>query len=167
MSHKRYDKLNCSVARTMDQIGERWTVLILRDAFFGIRRFDDFQTSLGVARNILTSRLNHLVEGGIMRKDLYQDNPPRYEYRLTEKGRDLIPVITTMLAWGNRWESDTPPVDLIHKDCGNSMHAVAVCSECGQGINAHNLTIDPIPRIVQERGIASADIRSAGLSASH
>lgn len=153
MSPKSYDNLNCSVARTMEQIGERWTILILRDAFYGIRRFDDFQASLGVARNILTTRLNHLVDGGIMRKEQYQNNPPRHEYRLTEKGRDLIPVITTMLAWGNRWESDRDPVDLIHQDCDHTMHAVAVCSECGGRIDAHNLTIDPVPRIVRERVI--------------
>jgi DNA-binding HxlR family transcriptional regulator len=142
----------------MEQIGERWTILILRDAFYGVRRFDDFQASLGVARNILTTRLNHLVDGGIMRKDRYQDNPPRYEYRLTEKGRDLIPVITTMLAWGNRWESDTDPIALIHKDCDHTMHAVAVCSECGERVTAHNLTIDPIPRIVRERVIESRSV---------
>jgi DNA-binding HxlR family transcriptional regulator len=154
MSPRSYDNLNCSVARTMEQIGERWTILILRDAFYGVRRFDDFQSDLGVARNILTNRLNHLVSGGIMRKERYQDNPPRYEYRLTEKGRDLIPVITTMLAWGNRWESEKDPVDLIHMDCNHKMHAVAVCSECGEGIDAHNLTIDPIPSIAQERIVA-------------
>lgn len=135
----------------MEQIGERWTILILRDAFYGIRRFDDFQASLGVARNILTSRLNHLVDGGVMRKEQYQDNPPRFEYRLTEKGRDLIPVITTLMAWGNKWESQDDPVTLIHKDCGHAMHAVAVCSHCAESITAHNLTIDPIPRIVTER----------------
>jgi DNA-binding HxlR family transcriptional regulator len=160
MSPKSYDNLNCSVARTMEQIGERWTILILRDAFYGVRRFDDFQASLGVARNILTTRLNHLVDGGIMRKEQYQDNPPRHEYRLTEKGRDLIPVITTMLAWGNRWESERDPIDLIHTDCGHSIHAVAVCSECAEPISAHNLTIDPIPRIVRERVVDTRSLNA-------
>ncbi len=139
----------------MEQIGERWTVLILRDAFQGVRRFDDFHASLGVARNILTSRLNHLVDAGVMRKERYQDNPPRYEYRLTEKGRDLIPVITTLMAWGDRWESEVAPVDLIHRDCDHVMHAVAVCSHCAGTINAHNLTTDPLPRIVQQRVVGT------------
>ena len=146
-----YD-LDCSVARTLEHIGERWTFMILRDAFYGIRRFDDFRASLGIARNILAKRLAKLVDAGIMRKELYQEHPPRFEYRLTAKGRDLVPILTAFLAWGDRWESDaTPPVQLIHTDCGHTMHHEAVCSECGGRIDAFNLRMDPVPGIVTER----------------
>ena len=147
-----FDGLDCSVARSLEHIGERWTFLILRDAFYGIRRFDDFQESLGIARNILTKRLAKLVDTGIMRKEQYQEHPPRHEYRLTEKGRDLVPLLTSLLAWGDKWETpDEPPVRLIHTDCDNVMHAVAVCSECRDEIDAFNLRTDPIPAIVAER----------------
>jgi len=130
-------------------------MLILRDAFYGIRRFDDFQSSLGIARNILTSRLKGLVEAGIMRKVPYQTHPLRHEYRVTEKGRDLIPVITTLLAWGDKWESKDVPVTLIHKDCGEAMHAKVVCDHCSKELTAFNLSIDPIPQVVQERVTAT------------
>jgi DNA-binding HxlR family transcriptional regulator len=153
MSPRTYEHIDCSVARSIELIGERWTMLILRDAFYGIRRFDEFQNSLGIARNILTSRLNGLVESGIMRKVRYQDHPVRYEYRVTEKGRDLVPVITTLLAWGDKWESDEVPVALIHDDCGHATHAKVVCDHCSQELTAFNLRFDPIPKIVQERVI--------------
>ena len=148
-----YDNLDCSVARTLEHIGERWTFMVLRDAFYGVRRFDDFQTSLGVARNILTKRLTKLVDAGIMCREPYQEHPLRYEYRLTEKGRDLVPILTSLLAWGDKWEADEPPVRLIHTTCGNVMHSQGVCSECGGEINAFNLLLDPVPQIVVERAL--------------
>ena len=145
-----YD-IDCSVARTLEHIGERWTFLILRDAFYGVRRFDDFQVSLGIARNILAKRLTKLVDAGIMRKEPYQEHPPRYEYRLTEKGRDLVPILTSLLAFGDKWQTaDEPPVRLIHTTCGTVMRTEAVCSECGDEINAFNLRLDPVPPIVAE-----------------
>ncbi len=148
----RSDNLDCSVARTLEHIGERWTFMVLRDAFYGIRRFDDFQASLGIARNILTKRLIKLVDAGILRKEPYQEHPPRYEYRLTEKGRDLVPILTALLAWGDKWETENgPPVRLIHTTCGSVMHTRGVCSECGGEINAFNLRLDPTPQIVVER----------------
>lgn len=152
MAQRTYANLDCSVARTLEYVGERWTFLILRDAFYGIRRFDDFRDSLGIARNILASRLNTLVEAGVMKKVPYQDRPVRYEYRLTEKGRDLVPILTTLLAWGDKWETpEDPPVRLIHTECGEAMHTKAVCDGCGGDISAFNLRIEPIPTIVEER----------------
>lgn len=125
---------------------------VVGDAFFGIRRFDDFQASLGIARNILTSRLSTLVDMGIMRRVQYQDRPVRHEYRLTEKGTDLVPVLTAMLAWGDKWGgAEDDPVGIIHKPCGDVMHTKTVCGSCGEGIDAFNLTIDPIPDIVKQR----------------
>ena len=152
----RYDNLDCSVARTLEHIGERWTFMVLRDALYGIRRFDDFQASLGIARNILTKRLTKLVDAGILRKEPYQEHPPRYEYRLTEKGRDLVPILTSLLAWGDKWETDNePPVRLIHTTCGSVMHTQGVCSVCGDEINIFNLRLDPVPQIVVERALKS------------
>ena len=151
-----YDNLDCSVARTLEHIGERWTFMVLRDAFYGVRRFDDFQESLGIARNILTRRLTKLVDAGIMRKEPYQEHPPRYEYRLTEKGRDLVPILTSLLAWGDKWETENePPVRLIHTTCDRVMHSQSVCSECGDEINAFNLRLDPVPQIVVERALTA------------
>src|SRR5262249_52054022 len=94
--------LNCSIARTLDVVGERWTLLVLRDAFNGVRRFEDFPASLPLARNVLTDRLQTLVEHGILQRRRYQERPPRYEYRLTEKGFELYPVLIALLQWGDR-----------------------------------------------------------------
>ena len=148
---KAYD-LECSVARTLESIGERWSLLILRDAFYGLRRFDDFQASLGIARNILTKRLAGLVESGVMRREQYQERPPRFEYRLTEKGRDLAPALTALLAWGDKWECpEQPPTRLIHTECGSVIQSRAVCSHCGDPIDAFNLRMEPVPPLVAER----------------
>jgi len=159
-STKTYD-LDCSVARTLEQVGDRWTHLIIRDALYGVRRFDDFQADLGIARNILTKRLNRLVGHGILRKEQYQDRPARYEYRLTEKGRDLVPVMMSLLAWGDKWLADGDvPLHVTHTECGHHMHAVSVCSECGAQVDAFNLTTAPVPPVIeairQERAMESA-----------
>ena len=94
---------NCSIARTLDVVGEWWTLLILRDAFRGTHRFDDFKDSLGLARSVLTARLAKLTEHGVLERRAYSQHPPRYEYHLTEKGRALFPVIATLIHWGDQW----------------------------------------------------------------
>src|SRR6476659_10471164 len=101
MLGRLYDDQTCSVARSLEVVGERWTLLVLRDAFLGIRRFDDFQRSLGVARNVLQNRLERLVEHGILERARYQERPERFEYRLTEKGLDLWPVIVSLISFGD------------------------------------------------------------------
>src|SRR3954462_5281622 len=98
---RTYDNQNCSIARALETIGERWTLLILRDAFLGARRFDDFARSLGVARNVLTARLQLLTDEGYLERSLYRERPARYEYRLTEKGIDLWPVLFMLMRFGN------------------------------------------------------------------
>jgi len=137
----------CSVARTVDLIGEWWTPLILRDAFYGRTRFEDFQRSLGVARNVLTVRLERMVDNGIMERRRYQEHPPRDEYVLTDKGRDLYPVIATLLAFGDKWLSapDGPPTLTVHADCGHPTTAKTVCAECGGELNASNAIHAPGP----------------------
>jgi DNA-binding HxlR family transcriptional regulator len=127
-----YSDQVCSAARALEVIGERWTVLIIRDAFLGLRRFDEFQRSLGVARNVLQARLTGLVENGIFERVRYQDRPERFEYRLTEKGVDLWPVVVSLLAWGDRHAApDGPPVVIEHRGCGGRMNDRRICEECG------------------------------------
>lgn len=133
---------HCSVARTIDIIGEWWTPLIVRDAFYGRRRFEDFHRSLGLARNVLAARLDRLVETGIMERQLYEDHPPRFEYVLTEKGRDLFPVIAALLAWGDRWTAGDagPPLLLVHEPCGKPGGLQATCDQCGEPMSLANVT---------------------------
>lgn len=136
---------HCSVARTIDIIGEWWTPLIVRDAFYGLSRFEDFQRSLGLARNVLSSRLDRLVEAGIMERRPYAEHPPRNEYVLTDKGRELFPIIAALLAWGDRWTAGEagPPLLLIHEPCGEPAELVATCNRCGQPMSLANIT--PVP----------------------
>ena len=140
MLRREYDTQNCSVARTLEVIGERWTLLIIRNAFYGIRRFDDHQRWLGIARNVLQARLERLVEEGILSKELYQERPPRYEYRLTQKGRDLWPVLVTLLQWGDRHMAEAgPPVVLEHRDCGGGVDGHLRCDRCGADLDARDV----------------------------
>src|SRR5438093_5787947 len=122
MRRTRFADMHCSVARSLDVVGEWWTLLVLRDAFRGVRRFEDFQRDLGIARNVLSDRLQTLVDHGILERRRYSDRPPRDEYRLTAKGLDLYPVIVGLLQWGDKWAADDgPPVILRHKACGHEV----------------------------------------------
>lgn len=145
MRRTRLADFNCSVARTADIIGEWWTPLIIRDALYGRRRFEDFQRSLGLARNVLAARLERLVDTGIMERQRYLEHPPRDEYVLTVKGRDLFPIIAAMLAWGDRWAVGEagPPLLLVHETCGQSGALAAACDQCGEPMSLAN--IRPIP----------------------
>lgn len=126
----------CSVARTVDILGDWWTPLVLRECYLGVRRFEDFQRSLGIGRNILTQRLTRLVDEGMLDRRRYQEHPPRHEYVLTPKGRDFFPVIAAIMRWGDTWlgDEDGPPVVLHHRTCDHDMHAEVVCSHCGDAL---------------------------------
>ncbi|MEM7702861.1 MAG: helix-turn-helix domain-containing protein [Pseudomonadota bacterium] len=128
---------NDSVEGALSQVGDKWAFLILRDAFFGIRRFDAFLASTGASPNILSDRLKKLVGFGILKKLRYQDRPQRFEYRLTEKGRDLYPAIVLLMKWGDRWtgECDRPPLKLIHRTCGHVTQPKLVCDCCNDEID--------------------------------
>jgi len=144
MAIKAFADLNCSVARPLSFLGERWALLVLRDLFLGRRRFDEFQESLGVASNVLSQRLASLVEEGIVERRRYSEHPERFEYVLTEKGRDLQPVLLALLAWGDRYTAEKgPPLEVVHGD--HAFHAVQVCSECGEPIDTHNVHSRPGP----------------------
>jgi DNA-binding HxlR family transcriptional regulator len=147
----------CSVASTLQVIGERWTMHILREAFLGVRRFDDFRRNIGVARNILSDRLNTLVAEGILRRELYSEHPPRYEYRLTRKGIDLHGILIALMTWGNRWapNDDGPALLLRHKDCGGVIEPVLACPDCGAPVHAWDLEALPGPATVAKTAASS------------
>jgi DNA-binding HxlR family transcriptional regulator len=129
---RTYDNQNCSIARALETIGERWTLLILRDAFLGTRRFDDFQRSLGIARNVLAVRLKRLTEQGLLERSRYQERPERYEYRLTDKGADLWPVLFTLMRFGDKHSFEgMPPTVVEHGDCGARIDDHMCCPACG------------------------------------
>jgi DNA-binding HxlR family transcriptional regulator len=137
MQRTSFEDMNCSVAQCLEVVGEWWSLLIVRDAFFGVSRFDDFQARLGISRNVLNQRLVRLVEQGVFEKVAYQEHPPRYDYRLTKKGRDLWTVLTMMRQWGDKWAApDGPPVELMHKACSQHIKVVPTCSECGKPLKA-------------------------------
>jgi DNA-binding HxlR family transcriptional regulator len=121
---RTYEGQNCSIARALELVGERWTLLIIRDALLGVRRFDEFQDSLGVARNVLTNRLNRLVGEGILERSAYSERPPRFEYRLTEKGRELAVPLLALMQWGDRHLSPKPPRIARRRSDGRSVRAV-------------------------------------------
>lgn len=137
----------CAFARTLSVVGDRWSLLILRDCFMRVRRFEDFHDRLGIARPILTDRLRKLVANFVLTRVAYQQNPTRYEYRLTQKGIDLYPVIMAMVHWGNVHMADRKGRPLLHRHnaCGHDFDPVMACSECGEEIAARQVSIRPGP----------------------
>ena len=144
----RWDGLadeECSLARSLAVVGDRWTLLILREAFLRVRRFDAFQARLGIARRVLTERLAGLVADGVLERVAYQQRPERFEYRLTDKGLALYPVILALVHWGDAFYADDngPPVLHRHKGCGHDFRSVLTCSECGEAIGAKDVEAHP------------------------
>lgn len=142
----RWEELNqqpCSLSRTLSVVGDRWTLLVLRDCFLGVRRFDAFERRLGVTRHLLADRLKKLVEHGVLCKQAYQQRPLREEYRLTEKGMALHPVIMSLVSWGDTYMADErgAPIEHIHKGCGQRMKPVMVCSECSEPVGARDIEV--------------------------
>jgi len=135
------DRHACSVARTIDALGDTWSLLVVREMFLGAHRFDQLQEHLGIARNVLAARLRHLVDGGILEKRMYQPHPPRFEYHLTSKGIELYPVIIALMQWGDRYVADQPggPIVLQHKACGHLASLVTACGECGAQVTARDM----------------------------
>jgi DNA-binding HxlR family transcriptional regulator len=131
MLPRTYDAQNCSLARALEIVGERWTLLVLRDVFLGVRRFDDFQERLDVSRTVLAGRLKLLVDEGLLKRERYQERPDRFEYVLTEKGLDLWPAINALRAWGDAYATPNgAPREFVHVPCGTHIEAAAWCPHC-------------------------------------
>ena len=144
MRWEELDREPCSLARSLSVVGDRWTLLVLRECFLRVRRFEEFEQRLGIARHVLADRLKKLTDAGVLVKVPYQERPRREEYRLTEKGLELYPVMLSLLDWGDKWMSgeEGPPVLRRHKACGKIARAVQVCSECGEPMGARDMTVE-------------------------
>jgi DNA-binding HxlR family transcriptional regulator len=147
MLPRTYADQNCSVARTLEVLGDRWTMLVIRDAFVGVRRFDDFQRDLGIARNVLADRLQRLVDEGVLERHRYQERPERFEYRLTPKGIDFWRSLVSLMKWGDRYYAPPagPPQVVRHRDCGGEVTDRFTCERCGAQLEATDVRLEPGP----------------------
>ncbi|MFV2009996.1 MULTISPECIES: winged helix-turn-helix transcriptional regulator [unclassified Micromonospora] len=152
MLGRMYDSQTCPVARALEVVGERWTILIVRDALFGTTRFDDFRANLGVARNVLSNRLQTLVEADVLDRVAYQQRPPRYEYQLTERGRALAPVVMSLMDWGTQQlGADGPGRALTHHGCGGRAQVQVGCSRCAERLDSRQIDTRPTGRPAPDR----------------
>ena len=157
MLRRDYPDQLCSIAKSLEVIGERWSLLIVRDVFNGHRRFGEIQSSLGVARNVLAARLQRLVDEDILERRPYQASPPRHEYFLTEKGLDLWPTLIALLSWGDRYSPSPggPPKVILHKVCGGQVSERGICESCGTVLNARDAIQVPGPgRLAHDEAFA-------------
>ncbi|HEY5726069.1 MAG TPA: helix-turn-helix domain-containing protein [Methylomirabilota bacterium] len=150
---RTYEGQVCSIARALELVGDRWTMLVIREAFMGTRRFDDFQRNLGCARNVLTDRLGRLVEVGILRRTPYQERPRRHEYRLTRQGVELWPAMMSLKTWGDRYLApDGPPVLIQHRGCGGELDERLHCSRCGAELGPADVEAETGPGLLAQAG---------------
>jgi DNA-binding HxlR family transcriptional regulator len=147
MERTSFAQMRCSLARGLELIGDWWSPLIIRDLFLGVARFDELVEDLGISRNLLTRRLNALTDNGIVARRVYQQRPARYEYGLTEAGRDLVPALLALTAWGDSWAQpkEGSPVLFVHQACGHEFRPQVTCSACGEEISAGAVTALPGP----------------------
>jgi DNA-binding HxlR family transcriptional regulator len=147
MLGSEYGSQTCSIAGALEVVGERWSLLIVRNVFLGLRRFDEIQANLGIARNVLQTRLRRLIEEGVLEKRLYQEHPPRSEYRLTAKGLDLWPTLLALMEWGDQHAptADGPPVLLEHRDCGGAVDSHRICVRCSARLSVRDVRALPGP----------------------
>jgi DNA-binding HxlR family transcriptional regulator len=146
MQRTNFGEMVCSIARTLDVVGEPWSPLILRDVWVGMNRFDQLQADLGISRKVLTERLNHLVDQGVLERHPY-DNRPRFEYRLTVKGAELVDLLMVMAGWGDKWLAGDagPPVLYRHQACGEISRVELRCAQCGEPMHADDVELLPGP----------------------
>jgi len=156
MKWNQVNEQSCSIARSVAIFGDRWTLLILRDIFWNVTKFSELQKSLGITKHRLSDRLNRLLDSGVLYKELYDENRQHFEYKLTEKGLALYPIILAIAQWGDKWEGDEdgPPVNYVHTPCGEAGTAHVACSKCGEGMNVNNTSAALGPGILNkvERG---------------
>ena len=153
MLGKDYEGQHCSVARSLELIGERWTLLVIREVLYGRRRFSEMQKTLGVARNVLTNRLQRLVDEGILERRPYSEKPERYEYFLTDKGLDLWPTLVALMHWGDKHMplSGGPPARLVHKgECGGEVNDRRICERCGKELEVREARAEISPVLQKE-----------------
>jgi DNA-binding HxlR family transcriptional regulator len=143
MKRTSFARMHCSLARGLDLIGDWWSPLIVRDLYLGVVRFDDLVEDLGISRNLLTRRLSALSKNGIVERHAYQRRPLRYEYRLTDAGRDLVPAILALTAWGDRWArpKEGSPMLFVHTACGQGFEPQVTCSACGEIVTAEAVKV--------------------------
>jgi DNA-binding HxlR family transcriptional regulator len=141
MQRTDFGDMHCSIARALDVLGEPWTPLILRDLLLGFTQFDELRRDLGISTNVLTDRLKVLLEHDVVERRPLGPHPNRYEYHLTEKGRDAVPILLAMVAWGDRWEASRAgaPTEIVHGRCGKATTAELHCSECGERLEVDDL----------------------------
>lgn len=161
----------CSIARSLDVIGDWWSPLIIRDVYLGVNRFDDLVNNLTISRNLLTARLKTLIDGGILHKHLYHQHPPRYEYQLTEAGRDFVPILFAVMAWGDKWlsEPEGPPMILRDAETGDAVAPAIYDRQTGKPIELDSITPTPGPggrattgtRIIVQRFSQQAGAKAA------
>jgi DNA-binding HxlR family transcriptional regulator len=146
MQRTDFGAMACSIARTLDVIGEPWSPLILRNVWVGLTRFEQIQADLGIARKVLTERLNHLVDHGVLERRPY-DRRPRYEYVLTDRGTELVDMLMVMVGWADKWLAGEagPPVLYRHRACGEISHVDLRCAHCGQPMHARDIELLPGP----------------------
>jgi DNA-binding HxlR family transcriptional regulator len=145
MPRRTFSEFACSLARTLDVIGDAWTPLILRDAFLGVDTFNDLARDLGISRALLTARLDLLVREDILRESTYQERPRRARYTLTDRGSELVPILVALTQWGDRWRSGGEPPLLFDHDCGEPLTATVTCEACGSPVEAVAIGARPGP----------------------
>lgn len=151
MRHKSFEDMQCPIARSLDRVGEWWSILILRDAFYGMTRFDEFEKSLGIAPSILTRRLNGLIDSGLLEKRQYLEKPPRYEYHLTTRGREFKSVLVSLMAWGNEhFAPDRARVVLIDMETGHEVKPILIDQRTGKIISEETHSIEKRPKVLDE-----------------
>ncbi|MCV7103632.1 winged helix-turn-helix transcriptional regulator [Mycobacterium palustre] len=157
MRQVSFADFHCSLARSLEVIGDWWTPLIIRDLSLGLARFDDLATNLGISRNLLTARLKALVEANVVERVRYCERPPRDHYRLTAAGRDLVPILAALTAWGDRWVTPPQGPPLLFRHDGHRCTPTVCCAECGQPVNTKNLRVEPGPGAVPGPGAQLID----------
>ena len=157
MRQVSFADFHCSLARSLELIGDWWTPLIIRDLSLGLARFDDLTTNLGITRNMLTARMKTMVEANIVERVRYCERPPRDHYRLTAAGRDLVPVLSALTAWGDRWAQPAGGPPMLFRHDGHRCTPTVCCSECGQPLTTKNLAVEPGPGAVPGPGAQLID----------
>lgn len=147
MRNTSFAGFHCSLAQSLEVMGDWWSPLILRDLYLGLDRFDQLVIDLGISRNLLTNRLETMLDAGLIARTPYQDNPMRYRYTLSEAGRELLPILMALTAWGDRWVTPEggPPIQFTHTTCGHRTTPTVACSECGEPLDTSHVMPTPGP----------------------